>query len=235
MPRKSDLKSANAEKYVQEIEKQEELDIRLHGEVQKVSTIRRALPQVLASTAKNLILLDLGMTIAFPTFVIPALLNAKEGLSFTATQASWFGSISFICQPLGSILSGILLEPLGRKYSMLIVNIPHIIGWLMLYSASSIFTMYAAAVIMGLGVGFMEAPIITYVGEISEPTLRGILTSYAGLFVSLGFVVTFTLGSLAHWQQAALISCLVPIVTVVAISQVSDGWPHYVITLTKNS
>lgn len=73
-----------------------------------------------------------------------------------------------------------------------------------------------------LGVGFMEAPIITYVGEISEPRLRGILTSYAGLFVSLGLIVMYTLGSLAHWQQAALFSCFVPIVTVIAISQVSD-------------
>jgi SP family facilitated glucose transporter-like MFS transporter 8 len=66
---------------------------------------------------------------------------------------------------------------------MILVNIPHIIGWAMLHYASSITEMYIAAILLGLGVGFMEAPIITYVGEICEPQIRGILTSLAGNLV----------------------------------------------------
>lgn len=67
---------------------------------------------------------------------------------------------------MGSVLSGIILEPLGRKRSMILVNIPHIIGWFMLHFAGSLEEMYTAAILLGLGVGFMEAPIVTYVGEI---------------------------------------------------------------------
>ena len=63
---------------------------------------------------------------------------------------------------------------------MILVNVPHMIGWCMFYFANSVTMLYASSVIMGLGVGFMEAPIITYVGEISQPELRGMLTSYAG-------------------------------------------------------
>lgn len=88
--------------------------------------------------------------------------------------------MAFIFQPLGSIASGIVLEPLGRKKSMILVNIPHIIGWTLLYYASSLTEIYIAAILLGLGVGFMEAPIITYVGEICEPQIRGILTACAG-------------------------------------------------------
>jgi MFS family permease len=86
----------------------------------------------------------------------------------------------YFCQPVGSILSGIVLERLGRKKSMILVNFPHVIGWFIFYFASSVPLLYLSAVIMGLGVGFMEAPIITYVGEISQPELRGILTAYSG-------------------------------------------------------
>lgn len=62
----------------------------------KVSTFRRVLPQVLASSAKNFLLLDLGMSVAFPTIVIPALRGLKnrdpsEFLWLTDVQASWFG------------------------------------------------------------------------------------------------------------------------------------------------
>lgn len=112
------------------------------------------------------------MSVAFPTIVIPALTgkangyNADEFLSLTASQASWFASIAFICQPLGSIMSGWISEPLGRKRAMFLVNIPHVIAWVMMYNASTIEEVFAANVLLGLGVGLMEAPIITYVGEI---------------------------------------------------------------------
>jgi MFS family permease len=59
-------------------------------------------------------------------------------------QASWFASIAFIFQPIGSVASGIVLEPLGRKKSMILVNIPHIIGWAMLHYASSLTELYIA-------------------------------------------------------------------------------------------
>lgn len=189
---------------------------------------RTILPQILASTAKNLLLLDLGLSAAFPTIVIPALRGTVqtegyvETLRFTDVQASWFGSIAFICQPLGSVLSGWVSEPLGRKRAMIVVNIPHIIAWILLHFANSIEAMYIGAILLGLGVGFMEAPIITYVGEISQPSIRGILISCAGVAVTLGLFITYLLGSVLDWRTAALICLSVPLFTVVAICFVPE-------------
>lgn len=66
------------------------------GEYREAGKFRTILPQILASTAKNFLLLDLGMAVAFPTIVIPALRGLKnrapdEFLHFTPAQASWFG------------------------------------------------------------------------------------------------------------------------------------------------
>lgn len=63
---------------------------------EEIGKFRTILPQILASTAKNLLLLDLGMAVSFPTIVIPALRGLKahdngDFLSFTDSQASWFG------------------------------------------------------------------------------------------------------------------------------------------------
>ncbi|RZF38049.1 hypothetical protein LSTR_LSTR006448 [Laodelphax striatellus] len=210
-------------KSIEKVEKQDE--------TRQISRFRIALPQILASTAKNMILLDLGMTIAFPTIVIPALLNnhSDHGMKFTVTEASWFGSIAFICQPLGSIASGIVLEPLGRKYSLMVVNIPHFVGWLMYYFAQSTRTIFIASVIMGLGVGFMEAPIITYVGEICEPRLRGVLISYSNLFFSFGLVFIYALGNITDWQTTAAISAAIPFITFLAITQVPET-PYWLLS-----
>lgn len=76
------------------------------------------------------------------------------------------GSLGFVGQPIGSALSGWVTEPFGRKRSMIFVNIPHIIAWALLYFAQSHLELYAAVVLIGFGTGLMEAPILTYVGEI---------------------------------------------------------------------
>jgi MFS family permease len=167
------------------------------------------------------------MAAALPTIVIPALRGLKnrapdETLFFTAVQASWFGSIAYICQPVGSVLSGIVLEPLGRKKSMILVNIPHIIAWFMLYFAGSLEEIYIAAVLLGLGIGFMEAPIVTYVGEICQPSIRGILTACAGVAVMLGFFLVYLLGTLTTWRVAAAICATVPLFTMIAICFVPE-------------
>ncbi|GAB0097351.1 facilitated trehalose transporter Tret1 [Sergentomyia squamirostris] len=187
-----------------------------------VSKFRMYLPQILASTAKNLLILDIGLAAAFPTIAIPPLLGTVEGgeeeiFHFTAEQASWFGSIAFICTPIGSILSGWVTEPIGRKNAMILVNLPHIAAWLLLHFATSVPQMYLAAILLGLGTGFMEAPVVTYVGEICQPAIRGILTSCAGVAATLGFFIGYLMGTLVSWREAALICLTIPVFTVIAI------------------
>lgn len=159
-------------------------------------------------------------------------------------QIYFSGSISFIGQPLGSMLSGLLSEPLGRKKSMFIVNVPHILAWLMLYYGSSKEMIFIAFGFLGLGAGLMEAPIITYLGEIwyefitsqnnknikkqicfcafySEPSVRGILTAFAGISATTGIFLVFLLGSLVAWREVALFCAFIPAITMIAICFVS--------------
>ncbi|XP_055716568.1 facilitated trehalose transporter Tret1-like [Phlebotomus papatasi] len=193
----------------------------------KVSKFRMYLPQILATTAKNLLVIDIGLAATFPTIAIPPLLGTidthqDEVFQFTAEEASWFGSLAFICTPIGSLLSGWVTEPIGRKNAMIIVNIPHIAAWLILYFATSVAEMYLAAILLGLGTGFMDAPIITYVGEICQPSIRGILISCAGVAATLGFFIGYLLGTIVPWRQAALVCLTVPLLTVIAICFVPE-------------
>lgn len=51
---------------------------------------------------------------------------------------------------------GIITDAIGRRKTMLLVNIPHIIAWLMLGYANSITITYIAFGLLGIGVGLME-------------------------------------------------------------------------------
>lgn len=117
-------------------------------------------------------MVGLGAALGFSTILIPILLGLQperypnETMHFTAEEASWFGSLAFMTQPIGSVISGWITEQIGRKRAMMLVNIPHIIAWAMLYFAQSNTVLFVAGVLLGLGVGLMESPIMTYVGEI---------------------------------------------------------------------
>lgn len=55
--------------------------------------------QILASSAKNLLIVDFGLSIAFATILIPALtglnnaLNPNETLTITPDQVTWLGML----------------------------------------------------------------------------------------------------------------------------------------------
>lgn len=61
--------------------------------------------QFVATTIKNMLIIDLSLCYAFSGIVIPALTgiqndhNLQETLTMTAVEASWFGIIIFFCHP----------------------------------------------------------------------------------------------------------------------------------------
>ena len=90
------------------------------------------------------------------------------------------GSIAYICQPFGSLSSGLLVEWLGRKRFMMLLNIPFLTGWLLMCFAPSYPVLVVASVIIGVTIGLTEAPINSYIGEVCQPEIRGIMTACAG-------------------------------------------------------
>lgn len=55
---------------------------------------------------------------------------------------------------------------MGRKRGMMIVNIPLTIAWIIMYNANDIWHIFLANVLLGLGGGLAESPVLTYIGEV---------------------------------------------------------------------
>lgn len=60
--------------------------------------LQTALPQIIAVTIKNVLLLGYGMTLGFPTIVIPRVQggDSQESLVLNAEQVSWISKYSQI-------------------------------------------------------------------------------------------------------------------------------------------
>ncbi|XP_022166816.1 facilitated trehalose transporter Tret1-like isoform X2 [Myzus persicae] len=190
--------------------------------------------QFFATIAQSFLLIGLGMEIGMPVIVIQQLYqNSDSEFSLTLTEISWYGSLLCIFHPVGSVLSGFLLERFGRKRCMIIANFPSIFGWILLYNTHSVVSLYASTVLMGLSIGFSEAPIFSYVGEITEPRLRGAMASLTSTAPTFGVLILFTLGYFFEWQTAALLSTLCPITSICLVMLIPES-PIWLVAKGKN-
>lgn len=95
-------------------------------------------------------------------------------------------SVSTIGTPCGCILSAYLTDLLGRKRTLIVLQLPAIIGWLMIGSASSIQWIYVGRFLAGLSSGMIGSPSRVYTAEVSQPHVRGVLAAFASVGTSLG-------------------------------------------------
>ena len=150
-------------------------------------------------------------------------------LNYTFIFLLYAGSILFIFHPTGSFLSGFLQERYGRKRCMILANVPSIFGWILLYYTHSTVSLYSSTVLMGLGIGFSEDPILSFIGDITEPRLRGSMASLACTSSMLGGLLTYFLGYLFECWTVALLSTLCPITCICLVILV----PTYMFVIYK--
>lgn len=101
------------------------------------------------------------------------------------------GSINWIMVAVGGIVSGPFATPWGRKPAMIAVNFSFVVGYIVFYLAESVPVLYVAQAACGFGGGLLEAPVLTYIAEISEPHLRGALSASTTAVLILGLFIDF--------------------------------------------
>ncbi|KAG5870730.1 hypothetical protein JTB14_028116 [Gonioctena quinquepunctata] len=195
---------------------------------------RQALPQVIAVSVKNTVLLSYGLTLGFTTILIPALSedNPSEKIHFGQEALSWIGSINYICVPLGALISGYITQSIGRKMTMQLVNIPILVAWLLYYFSTEAWHIFLASCFTGLAGGVLEAPVLTYVAEVTQPQWRGILSSTSTASIVLGLLIQFLLGTFYSWRTVALINCVFPVTSITSLMLIPET-PAWLVTKNR--
>lgn len=130
------------------------------------------------------------------------------------------GSLLFITNLFGTLLSGTLQKQLGRKRCSMIANIPSLIGWILLYRSYSSITLCLSTSMVGFSIGFSCTVVQLYTGEITEPRLRGRLASSSGMAVMIGSSLIYILDYVFYWRNIALINACCSIICLCLISLV---------------
>ncbi|KAL1459350.1 hypothetical protein WDU94_011341 [Cyamophila willieti] len=193
---------------------------------------RSACSQVLATAGLYCFDITCGMCFGMSTVIVGSLhqkvassqtILQSPDLILSDEQSSWLGSIVFLFRPVGSIVSGSLIQYFGRTRLMIAMGIPLCVGWVTLYLAQSIPIILLGTVCIGLGVGCVEAPILAHIGESCEPRLRGSLSSLTIAALKLGVAIIFFINALTDWRATMLLSAAFSIFTTIMLAIIPES------------
>lgn len=184
----------------------------------------------MAAACAHSVSISIGICQGYSAILIPQLM-ATPSIDIDSEQASWIASLGAVSNPIGSILSGILGDIVGRRRSMQISSIPFIIGWIVIGMAVDITWLYAGRFITGIAAGMSSAS-YTYVTEISTPQNRGILQALGPICASLGILLTYCLGYVVHWKVLGYGSVIFGILTIIGVQMVPES-PSWLVKKDK--
>lgn len=124
------------------------------------------------------------------------------------------------------------MDTIGRKRTLLLTEIPLIIGWALISLATSTGMLYAGRLLTGLGSGMVGAPARIYTSEVTQPHLRGMLTALSSVGLSLGVLLQYTMGDFLMWPVFSAISCLVPVIALMGMLILPET-PNYLVSHQK--
>ncbi|XP_017780645.1 PREDICTED: facilitated trehalose transporter Tret1 [Nicrophorus vespilloides] len=168
--------------------------------------------QCLVTGAVMLSSASCGMPTGYSAILLPQLKSTNGTLQIDDNIGSWIASVHSASTPLGSLLSAVLMEKVGRKLTLQVSAVPLIVGWLLIAFAQSHNAILLGRLIAGMSAGLTAAPGQVLIGEISEPHVRGIFTSVPFASYSFGILLVYALGSWFDWRLVAGSSTLLPLI-----------------------
>ncbi|PZC79534.1 hypothetical protein B5X24_HaOG216199 [Helicoverpa armigera] len=190
------------------------------------SSTRGVFNQCLITCAVLILAAGAGHPIGFSAVALPQLRIENSTMRIDEEMGSWIASIHSAATPLGSMLSGPIMEAIGRKRTLQACTLPLIVGWIIIGTASHHALLLLGRIVCGFAVGIMAAPSQVYLGEISEPRLRGLLIGTPFVAYSLGVLYVYALGGALPWRSVAHLSTVLPALAFIALclSPESPTW-----------
>ncbi|XP_028042871.1 facilitated trehalose transporter Tret1-like [Bombyx mandarina] len=190
------------------------------------SSVRGVFNQCLITCAVLILAAGAGHPIGFSAIALPQLQRENSSMRTDDEMGSWIASIHSAATPLGSMVSGPVMEAIGRRRTLQSCTVPLVVGWIIIGTASHHALLLLGRIVCGFAVGLMAAPSQVYLGEISEPRLRGLLIGTPFVAYSLGVLYVYTLGGPLSWRSVAYLSTVLPILAFIALcfSPESPTW-----------
>ncbi|XP_053697379.1 facilitated trehalose transporter Tret1-like [Sabethes cyaneus] len=192
---------------------------------------RRVVHQYLAAVCVNIISLAQGTAIGWLSPFLPLLISTDSPLTsgpVTDIQATWIASLLCVGAIFGTVLFGWSADKFGRKFSLCIAALPLVGFWACIAFGGHVEILYLGRVLAGLGAAGVFLLVPLYVTEISEDRIRGSLGAFFILFINMGTLVSFVVGTYLSYHITSYILIFLPILFLLCFMQFPETPQHLI-------
>ncbi|XP_073969279.1 trehalose transporter 1-like protein isoform X2 [Rhodnius prolixus] len=184
------------------------------------------LPQYLVTLAVSLTAFSTGNILGWTAPALPFLEGCDSPLPVTKHESSWIGSLVAVGACIGALPVGPLTEIFGRRLVILCSAGPLLISWMLIFCATSVYFLYIARLIAGVGVGAVCTTVPTYISEIAEPRIRGTLCLSFQMMLVCGILFSYALGAILHYPVLLILNGVVPFIFLAAFFKAPESPVH---------
>ncbi|XP_076547027.1 hdc homolog, cell cycle regulator isoform X1 [Osmia lignaria lignaria] len=153
---------------------------------------RRRLPQYMAATAACLGGFSLGTSLGWSA---PCVEILKSQYNYNVFSTNVVASVLPLGAALGMIVVPFLIDKIGRKWTMLALVPPMLLGWLLIISAVSVVGLVITGrFLIGACGGMCCVAAPMYTAEICEKQIRGTLGVFFQLLLVIGILYAYCCG-----------------------------------------
>lgn len=149
-------------------------------------------------------------------------------------EEALIGSLYFVGVCIGPITS-ILADLLGRKWSLIITSIIELVTFLILAFAQNIYFFYFTRMVQGICLGFSLTVIPIFIGEITRDENRGKFTTFTSIFMILGDIYGYCLGSIFSIKYFTVLYAVPLVIAIPLLIFFVPESPIYLIITKKYS
>ncbi|KAJ8709851.1 hypothetical protein PYW08_009855 [Mythimna loreyi] len=126
----------------------------------------------------------------------------------TVDQEAWIGSLLTVGAIFGPFIGGFAASSIGRKWGLLSTSIPLFIGWILIATTKNVGMIYGGRIFWGLAIGMLFTISPMYCAEIATDDSRGALGSFLQAFITLGFLLVYSIGPYVSYAIVAYVGII---------------------------
>jgi MFS family permease len=128
------------------------------------------------------------------------------------TRFDWAASVITIGCAISCLPIGILMKSFGRKWTMISLVAPFLIGWGLVIWAQNFVMLMVGRFFLGLAGGAFCVSAPQYSSEIAEKDIRGIVGTFFQLLINGGVLFVYVIGAFISVFWMSVVSGIVPII-----------------------
>lgn len=149
-------------------------------------------------------------------------------MNMTSDDIAIMVSVIYFGNMFSPIPSGMMMDSVGRKTTLHILSVIPILSWILVYIAKTPMVLHFSRVLAGIWIGVVSTVVPMYVGEISEPEVRGALSTVFQIMMMGGVWFVFFVGSLVDYYSLTYILSALPILLACVLFYIPESPYWYV-------